>query len=257
MALCPCSQAIMFPNLSFGVIRSAIAAPLTWIWMWFVGPKALGPRVDQAPSTGPRSLRSLRPATPSDALRCAFPTLPHPFSFHSLTCLSPTLCSLCPPRSFLLRSPRLDSRCLCLPSCFDLCFPPQGKRTKKVGIVGKYGTRYGASLRKVVKKIEVAQHSKYMCPFCGRNTVKREAVGIWKCSKCAITVAGGAYVYWYVLSSFYHASRLLDRFASQAVQRPAIQRRASRSSRATEIRNSVFCVRHALASTLASQHRVC
>ena len=78
---------------------------------------------------------------------------------------------------------------------FILFHPLQGKRTKKVGIVGKYGTRYGASLRKVVKKIEVAQHSKYMCPFCGRNTVKREAVGIWKCSKCAITVAGGAYVY--------------------------------------------------------------
>merc|ERR1711879_594486 len=26
------------------------------------------------------------------------------------------------------------------------------KRTKKVGVVGKYGTRYGASLRKTVKK---------------------------------------------------------------------------------------------------------
>lgn len=26
------------------------------------------------------------------------------------------------------------------------------KRTRKVGITGKYGTRYGASLRKVVKK---------------------------------------------------------------------------------------------------------
>uniref|UniRef100_A0A0K8RLN4 Putative ptz00255 60s ribosomal protein l37a n=1 Tax=Ixodes ricinus TaxID=34613 RepID=A0A0K8RLN4_IXORI len=29
------------------------------------------------------------------------------------------------------------------------------KRTKKVGIVGKYGTRYGASLRKMAKKIEI------------------------------------------------------------------------------------------------------
>jgi ribosomal protein L37AE/L43A len=35
-----------------------------------------------------------------------------------------------------------------------------GKRTKKVGISGKYGTRYGASLRKLIRKIEVSQHSK-------------------------------------------------------------------------------------------------
>lgn len=32
----------------------------------------------------------------------------------------------------------------------------QGKRTKKVGITGKYGVRYGSSLRKVIKKIEVS-----------------------------------------------------------------------------------------------------
>lgn len=42
------------------------------------------------------------------------------------------------------------------------------KRTKKVGIVGKYGTRYGSSLRKVVKKIETTAHATYVCPFCGR-----------------------------------------------------------------------------------------
>jgi hypothetical protein len=44
----------------------------------------------------------------------------------------------------------------------------QSKRTKKVGIVGKYGTRYGASLRKQIKKMEVSQHSKYFCNFCGK-----------------------------------------------------------------------------------------
>merc|ERR1711879_238764 len=33
------------------------------------------------------------------------------------------------------------------------------KRTKKVGITGKYGTRYGASLRKQVKKMEITQHA--------------------------------------------------------------------------------------------------
>lgn len=44
----------------------------------------------------------------------------------------------------------------------------QAKRTKKVGIVGKYGTRYGASLRKTAKKAEISQHAKYTCAFCGK-----------------------------------------------------------------------------------------
>jgi hypothetical protein len=30
------------------------------------------------------------------------------------------------------------------------------------------GTRYGASLRKQIKKMEVSQHSKYFCEFCGK-----------------------------------------------------------------------------------------
>ncbi|KAH9325602.1 hypothetical protein KI387_005780, partial [Taxus chinensis] len=67
------------------------------------------------------------------------------------------------------------------------------KRTKKVGIVGKYGTRYGASLRKQIKKMEVSQHSKYFCEFCGKFAVKRKAVGIWGCKDCGKVKAGGAY----------------------------------------------------------------
>ncbi|PTQ38176.1 hypothetical protein MARPO_0053s0100, partial [Marchantia polymorpha] len=55
------------------------------------------------------------------------------------------------------------------------------KRTKKAGIVGKYGTRYGASLRKQIKKMEVCQHS------------QRKAVGIWNCKDCGKVKAGGAY----------------------------------------------------------------
>jgi large subunit ribosomal protein L37Ae len=54
--------------------------------------------------------------------------------------------------------------------------------------------RYGASLRKQVKKAEVSQHARYICTFCGKNTVKRKAVGIWECKGCNKTVAGGAYV---------------------------------------------------------------
>ena len=69
-----------------------------------------------------------------------------------------------------------------------------GKRTKKVGITGKYGTRYGASLRKVIKKIEVSQHSKYTCTFCGKDSIKRDVTGIWNCRSCKKTIAGGAYM---------------------------------------------------------------
>jgi len=67
------------------------------------------------------------------------------------------------------------------------------KRTKKVGIVGKYGTRYGASLRKQVKKIEITQHAKYTCQFCGKDSVRRSAVGIWNCGGCKKVLAGGAW----------------------------------------------------------------
>ena len=46
------------------------------------------------------------------------------------------------------------------------------KRTKKVGIVGKYGTRYGSAIRKIVKKFELQQHARYVCPPCGKVLIK-------------------------------------------------------------------------------------
>ena len=42
------------------------------------------------------------------------------------------------------------------------------KRTKKVGICGKYGTRYGAAQRKTIKKFEITQRATYTCSFCGK-----------------------------------------------------------------------------------------
>ena len=42
------------------------------------------------------------------------------------------------------------------------------KRTKKAGVTGKYGTRYGGSIRKIVKKFELQQKAKYVCPPCGK-----------------------------------------------------------------------------------------
>ncbi|XP_045439940.1 60S ribosomal protein L37a-like [Pipistrellus kuhlii] len=65
------------------------------------------------------------------------------------------------------------------------------KRTKKVRIDNKYG----ASLRKMVKKIETSQQAKYTCYFCGKIKMKRQAVGIWHCGSCMKTVAGGAWTH--------------------------------------------------------------
>lgn len=75
-----------------------------------------------------------------------------------------------------------------------------GKRTAKAGIVGKYGPRYSSTLRRIVKKFEISQRLAYECPFCGKvteyeqNTLKRNAAGIWSCSACFRTVAGGAWI---------------------------------------------------------------
>lgn len=69
----------------------------------------------------------------------------------------------------------------------------RSKRTKKVGITGKFGVRYGSSLRRQTKKLEIQQHARYDCSFCGKRTVQRNAAGIWNCGSCRRTVAGGAY----------------------------------------------------------------
>jgi ribosomal protein L37AE/L43A len=74
---------------------------------------------------------------------------------------------------------------------------PQSKRTKKVGIVGKYGTRYGASLRKQIKKMEVSQHSKYFCSCCGKVRAATARPGLQarggsnkRSSKCQLDFCG-------------------------------------------------------------------
>nr|AGE95905.1 60S ribosomal protein l37a [Encephalitozoon cuniculi] len=66
-------------------------------------------------------------------------------------------------------------------------------RTKKVGIAGSFGARYGSTLRKRMKAVLETQRAKYICEACGKKTVKREAVGIWKCRSCRRVFAGGSY----------------------------------------------------------------
>ncbi|CAD6999252.1 unnamed protein product [Ceratitis capitata] len=48
----------------------------------------------------------------------------------------------------------------------------------------------------MVKKMEVTQHSKYTCTFCGKVCLdESRCVGIWSCKRCKRVVAGGAWVY--------------------------------------------------------------
>uniref|UniRef100_A0A8C4MAL2 Ribosomal protein L37a n=1 Tax=Equus asinus TaxID=9793 RepID=A0A8C4MAL2_EQUAS len=67
------------------------------------------------------------------------------------------------------------------------------KCAKKIRILCKYGTCRGASHRKMVKKIEISQHAKYTCSFCGTTRMKRRAVGIWHCGSCIKMAASDAW----------------------------------------------------------------
>ncbi|MCS4541340.1 MAG: 50S ribosomal protein L37ae [Euryarchaeota archaeon] len=67
-------------------------------------------------------------------------------------------------------------------------------RTKKIGISGRFGPRYGMKIRRMVAEIEEKQRKYHRCPSCGNIRVKRLGTGIWKCKKCGVTFAGGAYI---------------------------------------------------------------
>lgn len=63
--------------------------------------------------------------------------------------------------------------------------------TKKVGITGRYGPRYGTKTKKVVLEVELKKTK--ACPYCERTSLKRIAAGVWFCKKCKTKFAGGAY----------------------------------------------------------------
>jgi large subunit ribosomal protein L37Ae len=66
--------------------------------------------------------------------------------------------------------------------------------TKKVGLTGRFGSRYGVGIRKRVLKTESAQRKKHQCPVCEKINVKRTAAGIFECNSCGNKFAGGAFI---------------------------------------------------------------
>jgi len=63
----------------------------------------------------------------------------------------------------------------------------------KVGPSGRYGVRYGRTIRSKINKIEKKQKSRQICPQCKHKAVKRVSSGIWQCRKCNNKFAGKAY----------------------------------------------------------------
>ena len=55
------------------------------------------------------------------------------------------------------------------------------------------GAKYGSTLRKRYSRIHRTLKLARECPSCASMKLKRSASGIWKCTSCGFTVAGGAY----------------------------------------------------------------
>lgn len=65
---------------------------------------------------------------------------------------------------------------------------------KGQGSAGRFGTRYGNTLRKKVSLVEASSRKKYKCPFSGKDEkVKRVAAGIWKSEVTGQKFVGKAY----------------------------------------------------------------
>ncbi|MEK6861468.1 MAG: 50S ribosomal protein L37ae [Nanoarchaeota archaeon] len=66
--------------------------------------------------------------------------------------------------------------------------------TKKVGSAGRFGARYGKSIRAQITEVEKRQRARHKCPYCNRFSIKRVASGIYYCRKCRSKFTGRAYI---------------------------------------------------------------
>ncbi len=57
-------------------------------------------------------------------------------------------------------------------------------KLKKTKSAGRFGARYGRSVRAKLIETESKQRKKQKCPYCGKMGIKRLSKGIWKCPKC-------------------------------------------------------------------------
>jgi len=62
-------------------------------------------------------------------------------------------------------------------------------KSKKTKSAGRFGARYGKTVRDKLVKVE----SKQKCPFCGNVGIKRISKGVWECKRCEKKFASNTY----------------------------------------------------------------
>jgi len=66
-------------------------------------------------------------------------------------------------------------------------------KLKKAKSAGRFGARYGRSIKAKLVKVEEKQRQKQRCPYCKKLGVKRLSTGIWQCPKCNKKFASDTY----------------------------------------------------------------
>ena len=66
-------------------------------------------------------------------------------------------------------------------------------KSKKTKSSGRFGPRYGKTIKDKLVQVEKKQRVKQKCPFCGKIGVKRLSKGIWKCPRCEKKFANNTY----------------------------------------------------------------
>ncbi|MEM3086024.1 MAG: 50S ribosomal protein L37ae [Halobacteria archaeon] len=67
-------------------------------------------------------------------------------------------------------------------------------RFKKTRSTARFGPRYGRKARKVVADIEAAMRPRSACPKCSALSVRRVGTALFRCRRCGVVFAGGAYL---------------------------------------------------------------
>ncbi len=66
-------------------------------------------------------------------------------------------------------------------------------KTKKTKSAGRFGARYGKTVKRKLVEVEIKQRKKQTCPICKKGTAKRLSKGIWQCKKCKKKFASDVY----------------------------------------------------------------